>query len=147
MGPAAAVSANAMTSTRVWRLIAVGFLLFLVLVALCADTQRIPGLFRALCDYPGGDKVGHFGLYGMCAFLGAKAWRRPLCFAGLAWPVGMLPAALLATVEETSQLFFPCRSADWLDLGAGFAGIAVATVLATGIESWKPHLHQTDGHR
>ena len=120
-----------MTSTRIWRLVAITFLLFLLLVAYWADTQRMPWILVAMCDYAGGDKAGHFGLYGMFAFLGAKAWRRPLRLASLSLPAGVLPAAMLATLEELSQLFFPSRSADWLDLGAGFLGICVAALLAT----------------
>jgi hypothetical protein len=120
-----------MTSTRIWRLIAIAFLCFLLLVAYWADVQRLPWIFTAICDYPGGDKAGHFGLYGTLAFLGAKAWRRPLRIARLSLPAGVLPAALLATVEEASQLFIPGRSAGWLDLGAGFLGIGVAALLTT----------------
>ena len=51
-----------MTSTRIWRLVALGFLLFIVLVAIGADTGRLPRALSALYDYPGGDKVGHFGV-------------------------------------------------------------------------------------
>jgi len=120
-----------MSSTRPWRLAALLFFLFLLLVVWWADTQRIPGIFRALCDYPGGDKVGHFSLYGIFAFLGAKAWRRPLRVGRRSLPMGLFPAALMATLEETSQLFFPSRTPDLLDLGAGFLGIALAALLAT----------------
>jgi polysaccharide biosynthesis protein VpsQ len=118
-------------STRTWRLIALGFFLFLLFVAACADMARLPWLFRAICDYPGGDKVGHFGLYGMFAFLGAKGWPRPLRWGRLACPVGVVPAALLATLEEASQLWLAGRSAEWLDLLAGFLGIGLGGLLAT----------------
>jgi VanZ family protein len=91
----------------------------------------MPWIFVAMCDYASGDKAGHFGLYSMFAFLGAKAWRRPLHLARLSLPAGVVPAALLATLEEVSQLFFPGRSADWLDLGAGFLGIGIAALLVT----------------
>lgn len=120
-----------MTSIRIWRIFALGFLLFLLLVVVWADLDRMPGLFHALYDYPGGDKVGHFGLYGMFAFLGAQAWRRPLRLRWGAVPAGVLPAVLLATLEETSQLFFATRSAEWMDLGAGLLGIGVAVLLVT----------------
>jgi VanZ family protein len=120
-----------MTSIRIWRILAISFLLFLLLVVVWADLDRMPRLFRALCDYPGGDKVGHFGLYGMFAFLGAQAWRRPLRLRWGTVPAGVLPAVLLATLEEASQLFFPTRTAEWMDLGAGFLGIGVAVLLVT----------------
>jgi VanZ family protein len=124
-------SSPATTATRIWRLVAVAFLLFLLLVVYWADRERIPRVFTDMCNYPGGDKLGHLGLYGMFAFLGAKAWRRPLRLARLSLPAGLLPAALLASLEELSQLFVPGRSADWLDLGAGFLGIGAAALLAT----------------
>jgi VanZ family protein len=118
-----------MSSTRIWRLVALVFLVFLFCVTYWADTQRIPGIFRALCAYPGGDKVGHFSLYGIFAFLGAKAWRRPFRLGRHPLPLGLLPSALMATLEETSQLFFSHRSPDFWDLGAGFLGIASAALL------------------
>jgi len=120
-----------MTSTRIWRLVAFAFLMFIVLVAVLADMERMPEIFSALSDYPGGDKVGHFGLYGMLAFLGGKAWRRPIRLARLPLAAGVLPAVSLATLEEVSQLFFAGRTADWLDLGAGFLGVGVAVLLVT----------------
>jgi len=118
-----------MSSTRIWRLVALVFFLFLLCVVYWADTQRIPRIFRALCDYPGGDKGGHFSLYGIFAFLGAKAWRRPFRLGRLTLPLGLLPSAIMATLEETSQLFFSHRSPDFLDLGAGFLGIGLAALL------------------
>jgi VanZ family protein len=105
--------------------LAVGFLAFLFLVALAADTGRIPHVVRKLCEFPGGDKVGHFGLYGVMGFLGAMAWPRPI---RTGWPLarGFLPATILACVEELTQIWTPGRSAEWFDLGAGLLGIAVA---------------------
>jgi VanZ family protein len=116
-------------------MLALGLALFLLLVAWWADTQRIPGIFQALCAYPGGDKVGHFCFYGVLGFLGAKAWRRPLRLGRLGWlgrlslVWGLAPAVLIAFLEEASQFLFPHRSPDWQDLAAGLLGIALAALL------------------
>lgn len=118
-----------MRSTRSWRILALGFFAFLLLVAVAADTGRLPQIVEQACGFPGGDKVGHFGLYGMMGFLGAMAWPRPL---RARWPLarGLVPATILACVEELSQIWVPGRSADWFDLGAGLLGIALAAAVA-----------------
>jgi len=43
---------------------------------------------------------------------------------------GSLVIAALISLEELSQLWVPTRTADWFDLLASYAGIAVGTLLA-----------------
>jgi polysaccharide biosynthesis protein VpsQ len=123
-------------ATRVWRLLALAFLLSLLAVAAAADLGRIPGCLRALYSFPGGDKLGHFGLYGAMGFLGAKAWPRPLLGERSALVLGLLPPTVLACLEEASQIWLARRSADWLDLGSGLLGIAVAALIVARIDRW-----------
>jgi polysaccharide biosynthesis protein VpsQ len=83
-----------------------------------ADEGTMPVLIKRLYDYPNGDKLGHFLLMGSLAFVVALAlpWR---------WKLrGLLILAGLLTLEECSQLLFPRRTFDLLDLACSLAGIA-----------------------
>lgn len=111
------------------KLLAVAFFLFLLLVACWADTDSMPKFLSAMTEFPYGDKIGHFVLYGILAYLLtiAMPFRRVKI---LHWsiPLGLVLAAGFATLEEVSQLFFIARTASWKDLASGLAGIAAATV-------------------
>jgi polysaccharide biosynthesis protein VpsQ len=115
-----------------WRILVVGFLAFLSLVALATDLGRLPTCMQTACSFPGGDKVGHFVLYGILGFLGAKAWPRPLDTGRWTLAAGLVPAAVLASVEELTQIWMPQRSAEVLDLAAGLLGVAAAAALTAG---------------
>lgn len=99
-----------------WAWLLWGQLAVVALATLAASLGLIHFSFLAL---PGADKVLHFFLYGLLAFLSVAWWsKRP------AWHV-LLAVSLLALAEEAMQLLLPGRSADFLDLLAGLAGIAV----------------------
>ena len=78
------------------------------------------------------DKVGHFGLYFVLAFLVSRAWlaggRRPELLA-LLW----VALGIYAALDELHQLVIPGRSADimdWLtDLAGGAAGFVLGPVI------------------
>jgi hypothetical protein len=91
-------------------------IVFLGLVAFWADTDTMPAILRAVYHFPNGDRVGHFVLYGIWAGLTIWAWPR----------VGAIVATGIAVAEELSQLWMAHRTADWLDLGCGLAGILTA---------------------
>ncbi len=96
-----------------------------------ADTGQVRWLFRLARLLPGGDKSGHFILFGLLAFL------VNLVLLGSAFRCGRLSVLVgsaivvgLAVVEEVSQLFFANRTFDLLDLSAGLLGIWVFGHLA-----------------
>lgn len=104
---------------RVRLLLASLFVVFLGAVAYWADTDTMPAALQALAAFPNGDRVGHFALYGVLA--GLLIWAGPR--------TGAVIAAGIAILEETSQLWMPHRTPDWVDLGCGFLGTAVAQLL------------------
>jgi VanZ family protein len=118
-----------------WRIFAGLFLIFMLAVAALADRGMIPPWIRFIYRFQGGDWVGHFVLYGMLAYLGARAFSKCLMIAGKFFPLSMLVTILLATVEELSQFWFPLRSPDWRDLSFGILGILAATWLATRLNT------------
>ena len=102
-------------------LAAAAFVLVAVIILL-ADRGTLPGFIVALYAFPNGDKVGHFLLMGGLGMLvnlalPGRPVRRHL--------IATLILALLVTAEEFSQNFFGTRNADWIDLLASLAGIAV----------------------
>jgi VanZ family protein len=108
------------------RWLALIFLLFILLVILAADLNAIPPFVRALYNFPNGDLVGHFVLYGLLAGLLAHAFPRR-------W--GRLPAVSLAlltfaALEEFSQSFVAVRTASWADFACSALGILLGTWLA-----------------
>ena len=107
------------------RWLAAGFWLIAVaFIVYCADRRLLRPLFDFVTAHPGLDKVGHFVLIGGTAFflnvaLGLRTWRA----VGHSWLLGGTLVAVLFTLEEISQLWFPSRSFDLLDLACDYAGI------------------------
>ena len=72
----------------------------------------------------GSDKLGHFFAYAMLMIWGSVAFphRRNI------WPVACFLVGLGALLEVVQSLI-PSRTADWLDLAANFAGVAVGAAI------------------
>lgn len=102
------------------------FLVFIVLVVIAADTNALPSFLRDLYRFPGGDLVGHFLLYGILAFLLARAFPRRLPMGAFSPTFSSLWVMGLALAEELSQFFFASRTPDLLDLACGLLGILLA---------------------
>jgi len=93
-------------------------------IVVAADTNML-GPIRRLLELPYADKLGHFALYGILAWLCVAAlvemrptWGR---LRVVLW--GSLAVVVLASAEEASQLFFKSRTFSLLDLAASCAGI------------------------
>ncbi len=111
------------------KVLAVSFLIFLFFVAYWADTARMPEVIKALYRFPNGDRIGHFALYGMLAYLLTLAFPFKRYRIGrwtLSLSLGVLLAFSLATLEEASQVFIATRTPDLVDLAAGYLGIFAA---------------------
>jgi hypothetical protein len=93
------------------RVITLLFFLFICFVIFSADTSRIPSWMYLIYHFPNGDKVGHFVLYGIMAFLmniSFPNWTYRLAFTTI--PGGGLLFAFFSILEEISQSFFASRS-------------------------------------
>ena len=114
---------------------AIFFGLFIVAIIILADVGDL-GFLHAVYDVPLGDKAGHFILFGLLSFVinlsvfearPASDFRRDAVIASLI-------LALLMALEELSQLWFPMRNFDLLDLTAGYLGVAFFTWLAVRLK-------------
>ncbi len=106
------------------------FLLFLCWVIFAADTGTFPPLIRNVYRFPHGDWLAHFLLYGLLAWLAARALRRRVSFFRWQLPLSALLVLLMAVLEELSQFWFPRRTPDLADLSLGLLGIIAGTWLA-----------------
>jgi peptidoglycan/LPS O-acetylase OafA/YrhL len=85
------------------------------------------------------DKLAHFGIYGVLAFLAhgalAPLWRRPV----VRWPgaivIGIV--ALTGLVDELQQLLRPGRQLDAMDWLANVLGAAAAVLVAKLVWAWR----------
>ena len=101
------------------------FLIFIIAVIILADNGSLPHSIRAFYDFPGGDKVGHFSLFGLLNFFLTRAFlstntTRPRGWVTLS--IGLILALFIA-LEEWSQQFFSTRTLDLLDLLSGYLGL------------------------
>ncbi len=120
-------------SPRLLRPWAIFFGLFLVLIVILADVGDL-GWLKRIYDFPLGDKLGHFTLFGLLSLLinlslfqDHPGWdrRRTALVAGLA-------IIVLIGLEEISQNWFATRSADVFDWLAGSLGV----ILFAGLAVW-----------
>ncbi|MFO1477665.1 MAG: VanZ family protein [Verrucomicrobiota bacterium] len=108
-----------------------GLLLLIVGMTILADSGHGRAFFAMIQRIPGGDKLGHFALFGPLSFLINLLWRGSEFRIGPARVLrGSLLLAILVVLEECSQKFFPTRTFDLKDLAADFLGIFIFGRLA-----------------
>jgi VanZ family protein len=107
--------------------IAVLFSLFIVGVIVLADSGSMPPFIRAVYDFPNGDKLGHFILFGLLNFFITLTLLRALPNRSpklVALSIG-LTLALLIGAEEYSQKYFSNRTFDLVDLTVSYLGVLI----------------------
>lgn len=105
---------------------------FIIAIIVAANANQFPAPLKRIYDFPGGDKAGHFILFGILSFLLNKS-------ALVLFPKSN-PARLILTVslllsiliglEEWSQSLFPARTMALTDLLASYTGVALFALLA-----------------
>ena len=103
------------------------FLAFIIGLIVLADADLLPDFINAIYDFPNGDKVGHFILYGLLNFFITRAFLSSLPTRRGGWvtlSVGLI-LALFVALEEFSQKYFASRTFSLLDLTASLLGIIV----------------------
>jgi len=114
--------------------LAFAFSIFIIVVIVLADMGTLPGLIRGLYDFPNGDKLGHFILYGILSLLLNLAFTlRPGPNLSRTILTVSLVLALLIGLEEWSQSLFGSRSMDIVDLLSSYAGVTMAAFVVWGI--------------
>ncbi|MBI5953463.1 MAG: VanZ family protein [Chloroflexi bacterium] len=107
--------------------ISILFTIFIIAVIILADRGSLPHWVRALYDFPNGDKLGHFALFGLLNFFLARALLSTFPSRPKGWVTISISLilALLIAAEEWSQQFFATRTFDLLDLLASYVGLVV----------------------
>jgi len=116
--------------------LAILFGILVVVIIVLADAGTLPRYLGPIYDYPNGDKVGHFFLYGIFAFLINLTLLRSLpaqSRRSVAVKCGLI-LALAITVEEFSQQYFSYRTFDLVDLTASYLGVLFFSWLALRIK-------------
>jgi VanZ family protein len=101
------------------------FLFFVIIVIVLADNGSLPHSIHMLYDFPNGDKVGHFMLFGLLNFFVTRAFFSSFPTKPRGWVTLLigLTLTLLIELEEWSQQFFSTRTFDIVDFLASFAGV------------------------
>jgi VanZ family protein len=105
--------------------LAILFTLFIILIIVAADAGVLSRYLGFLHDFPLGDKVGHFTLYGILALLINLTLFRAFPDQSrklLAARCGLI-LILLIGLEEFSQQYFASRSFDLVDLSFSYMGV------------------------
>jgi VanZ family protein len=122
--------------------LAILFGLFIIAIVILADTRHL-GFLYALYNFPFGDKVGHFFLFGLLSlFINLSVIGSASGLKGQP-PVEnkkkVIKASIILAVfvglEELSQRWFPARTSDLFDLLASYLGIASFAFLALKIKA------------
>lgn len=114
------------------------FILFMLVVILLADLGAIPEPIKLIYRFPNGDRIGHFVLYGILTFLVNTAFPRRVHIGRINLFYGSAIIAVLATLEEFSQLLFSYRTFDLIDLSFTLLGIACADWLVRLLRKDQP---------
>ncbi|MEN0004878.1 MAG: VanZ family protein, partial [Bacteroidota bacterium] len=111
-------------------ILTIGFVLFIGFIIIAANTGTNLAVFKLFKAIPMGDKLAHFCLVGMLAFLinlSLKNRSFPLFSNSI-----LLGSALVfcfITLEEFSQIWLANRDFELLDLTCNYLGIFVASWL------------------
>jgi VanZ family protein len=107
------------------------YALFLVVIIILADSGQEIFFFSTLAKIPWGDKIGHFFLMGVMAYL--LTWvthAERLTIHGKSVLKGPFWLAVIVTLEEISQIWIANRGFSLLDLGFDYLGIIAFSYLA-----------------
>ena len=112
--------------------ITAAFILLLSLIVITANLGLGPVYFPFMYSFPGLDKVGHFVLMGILAFLINLVLNlKKLRIFGQDFLIGSMAVLLVVALEELSQLFLVFRAFSILDLVFDLGGILLGGQLAS----------------
>lgn len=107
------------------------YVFILAVIVLLADLNGTGYLLDFVGEISYGDKIGHFILTGLFALLLNLAFGLRKARVGVfGFPLGSLIVAIVATLEECSQIYVGGRNFDGGDLIADYLGIFAFGILA-----------------
>lgn len=118
-------------------ILALGFAGFILWIIYLANTGEQSMFFDFVRALPFGDKLGHFGLFGMLTLLMNFAFKlKTIKIASLPIYLGAILVFSFAILEELSQFFVDSRTLDITDVLADVAGIVFFCGLTYLINKW-----------
>lgn len=131
-----------MTTTTIkqlfWPALALSFLTFICWIIVQADLGQSIALSKLVRNLPYGDKMGHFLLYGILAFLVNLALKnRKLAIFGHQVLLGGLLVLVFALLEECTQIALSTRDFELWDMFCDLVGIVLFSWLALRSEPRK----------
>ncbi|MFP4845807.1 VanZ family protein [Winogradskyella sp. PE311] len=131
-----------MLKSKSIQLIALLFFLFIVWIIYSANVGNQTIFFDFVSAIPFGDKLGHFFLFGIFTlFLNLALDFKPMnLFKKI--PLGTVIISICIILEELSQVFFPNRTLDALDLIADILGILTFTYIGFLFENKIPSFQE-----
>jgi len=109
------------------------------LIIYAADMRLHSKFFRWMASVPHLDKVLHFALMGLLAWVTNIALNHHRLHLGsLRLLTGSIVISVIVAAEEYTQAWFPARTCDWRDLVADLLGITLASLLSPAA----PQLHR-----
>ena len=112
------------------KFIALLFFIFLCGIEFMANTGQDIIVNDIKNAIPFGDKVGHFGIYGLLTLFANYAFKFRHFAGKVMNQYGAVLVIVISTAEEFSQLFLPMRTFSLLDIMANFSGVLVFTLLS-----------------
>ena len=111
------------------------FFLFIGWITFEANLDQYNTFIRWGREIPNGDKIGHFLIYGIMAFLLNFSLRfNKVSARGIKLYVGSLLVLAYAIAEEFTQLAFESRTFDYADMFSDFFGIICFSLLSVVFE-------------
>ncbi|MBU2710160.1 VanZ family protein [Zooshikella harenae] len=111
----------------------VAFFGFICWVIVSADSGQQIIFMKMMAGVPYGDKLGHVFLYGVLTWLLNSALNYKLIqLRGKSILLGAVIVFSFALLEEITQLYFPQRTFELIDLTADVVGITIF--------SWVPYI-------
>lgn len=111
------------------QVITIVFLLFIGWIVYSADVGNQTVFFKLVNAIPYGDKIGHFFLFGLLTLLLNLALNFKSLNFKKSLPLGTVIVSVFVLLEEMSQVLFPNRTLDIIDLIADGLGIITFTFL------------------
>jgi len=107
------------------------FFSFIIWMVVLADINQENLIMKVGNAVPGGDKIGHFSLFGILALLLNIALKfRKINIRNRSFHLGSVVVFAFATLEEFSQLGFSTRTFDVTDMLFDLFGIGVFSSVA-----------------
>ncbi|WP_020536698.1 VanZ family protein [Lewinella cohaerens] len=117
-----------------WPVLALSFLAFIFWIIIQADLGQSIGFSKFVRHLPFGDKLGHFFLYGVLAFLVNLALKnRKIAISGHQILLGGLLVLVFAILEEFTQMALSTRNFELWDMFCDLLGITLFSWLALRI--------------